>query len=311
MTVKWEKLGRILEPSTSLNWLFSSAGSSCALPNSESNGIFDIYVTGRDEQRRSLIGQIKFDIAKVTVLDINPNPILDLGSKGAFDENGVSYPYVIRTNHAWFMYYVGWVQGVQVPWTNGLGLAVSSDGVNFERYSRAPILHRDDVDYIGIGSCSVIDDRGTFKMWYSRFERWGTGEKDHRHYYNIKYAESEDGVNWTRRNKICIDFSDPSEYAIAKPCVRKFDDKYLMWYSYRGSNYKIGFAISDNGIDWMRRDTLAGIEVAQGGWDSQMICYSYVFQFRDYLYMLYNGNGYGDSGLGLARIEMAKILEAI
>ena len=156
-----------------------------------------------------------------------------------------------------------------------------------------------------------MDDRGTFKMWYSRYERWGSGETDHRHYYNIKYAESEDGLNWIRGNRTCIDFRDASEYAIARPCVRKFDDKYLMWYSYRGTNYRIGFAISDNGTDWIRRDTLAGIEASPEGWDSQMICYSYVFQVRDDLYMLYNGNGYGDSGLGLARIKLATILEAI
>lgn len=311
MTVRWEKLGRILKPSASLNWLFSSAGSACALPNSQNDDIFDLYVTGRDEQRRSLIGHVKFDVGKVSVLEINRNPILDLGSKGAFDENGVSYPYVIRIRDSWFMYYVGWVQAVQVPWMNGLGLAMSSDGINFKRYSRAPILHRDDQDHIGIGSCCVMDDLGTYKMWYSRYERWGTGEKDHRHYYNIKYAESEDGLNWVRRNSICVDFRDASEYAIAKPCVRKVNDKYLMWYSYRGSTYRIGFAISNNGIDWIRRDTLAGIEASSEGWDSEMICYSYVFQVSDYLYMLYNGNGYGDSGLGLARIKLAAILEAI
>jgi hypothetical protein len=311
MTVVWEKLGRILEPDTNINWLYSSAGASCALPSSDGDGIFDIYVTGRDKQRRSRIGLVKFDVSNLKVLDVSANPVFDLGGKGAFDENGVSYPYVTMIKGRFFMYYAGWVQGVQVPWMNGLGLATSSGDGIFERYSRAPILHRDNEDYVGIGSCCVLDDEGKFKMWYSRYQSWGEGEDEHRHYYNIKYAESEDGVNWVRRNKICIDFKDSSEYAIAKPCVRKIKNRYVMWYSYRGSSYRIGFAISENGIDWIRRDELAGIEASREGWDSQMICYSYVFQFREYLYMLHNGNGYGDSGLGLARIEMAKILDAI
>jgi len=35
-----------------------------------------------------------------------------------------------------------------------------------------------------------------------------------------------------------------------------------------------------------------------------MICYAYVFKHNGYLYMLYNGNGYGASGLGLARLNI-------
>jgi hypothetical protein len=310
MTFKWEKLGKILEPTPDLYWLYSSAGASCALPSTNGDGIFDIYVTGRDKQRRSRIGLVKFDLINLKVLDISPNPVFDLGGKGAFDENGVSYPYLTKVDNRLFMYYVGWVQGVQVPWMNGLGLATSSGGNSFERYSRAPILPRDNDDYIGLGSCCVVVDQSKFKMWYSRYDRWGA-EGEHRHYYNIKYAESEDGVNWARRKKICIDFKDSSEYAIAKPCVLKLKDKYVMWYSYRGSSYRIGFATSENGVDWIRRDDLVGIEPSQEGWDSQMVCYAYVFQHKDYLYMLYNGNGYGDSGLGLGRIEMSKVLGVI
>jgi hypothetical protein len=311
MTIKWEKLGRILEPDTDIFWLYSSAGASCALPSSDGEGIIDIYVNGRDKQRRSRIGLVKFDLNTLSVIDISPEPVFDLGGKGAFDENGVSYPYVIKVNNRLFMYYAGWVQGVQVPWMNGLGLATSSGNGVFERYSRAPILPRDNEDYIGIGSCSVLEDQGRLKMWYSRYQKWGEGEDEHRHYYNIKYAESEDGVNWVRGNKICVDFRDSTEYAIAKPCVHKLMGKYVMWYSYRGSSYRVGFAISENGVDWVRRDELAGIEPSADGWDSQMVCYAYVFQYKDDFYMLHNGNGYGDSGLGLAKIEAAKILDVI
>ena len=311
MTIKWEKLGRILEPDINIHWLYSSAGASCALPSSEGDGIFDIYVTGRDEKRRSRVGLFKFDIPNMQALDISRNPVFDLGGKGAFDENGVSYPYVVQAAGSLYMYYAGWVQGVQVPWMNGLGLAVSSGGDVFERFSRAPIMPRDNEDYIGIGSCCVIEEKGRFKMWYSRYQKWGEREDEHRHYYNIKYAESTDGINWVRNKKICIDFRDPSEYAIAKPCVLKIKDKYVMWYSYRGNSYKIGFAVSDNGLDWIRRDDLSGIEPSPNGWDSQMVCYSYVFQYKDHFYMLHNGNGYGDSGLGIARIEATKIFDIV
>jgi hypothetical protein len=36
------------------------------------------------------------------------------------------------------------------------------------------------------------------------------------------------------------------------------------------------------------------------GWDSEMIEYPFVFEHDGLRYMLYNGNGYGRSGFGLA-----------
>ena len=39
------------------------------------------------------------------------------------------------------------------------------------------------------------------------------------------------------------------------------------------------------------------------GWDSEMICYPYVFEHRGRFFMLYNGNGYGKTGFGVAVLE--------
>jgi hypothetical protein len=35
-----------------------------------------------------------------------------------------------------------------------------------------------------------------------------------------------------------------------------------------------------------------------------MISYPFVFQHKNFLYMLYNGNGYGKTGFGYATIKM-------
>ena len=73
-----------------------------------------------------------------------------------------------------------------------------------------------------------------------------------------------------------------------------------MWYSFRGDFYKIGYAESDNGIEWNRQDADAGIDTSDYGWDSEMIEYPYIFECIGNRYMLYNGNGYGKSGIGIA-----------
>ena len=73
-----------------------------------------------------------------------------------------------------------------------------------------------------------------------------------------------------------------------------------MWYCYRGDAYRIGYAESADGVEWVRRDDLAGITASEHGWDSQMVAYPCVFDCDGARYMLYNGDGYGRTGIGLA-----------
>ena len=78
-----------------------------------------------------------------------------------------------------------------------------------------------------------------------------------------------------------------------------------MWFSYRsgsGEKYRIGYATSENGANWKLDLDNAGITVSATGWDSEMIEYPFVFDHEGSRYMLYNGNGYGRTGFGLAVI---------
>jgi predicted GH43/DUF377 family glycosyl hydrolase len=99
---------------------------------------------------------------------------------------------------------------------------------------------------------------------------------------------------------VVIDYSSPSEYAFGRPCVVYDAGLYRMWYSYRGAAYRIGYAESTDGIAWTRKDTDNVIGVSETGWDSDMVTYPHVFKLDDRWQMLYNGNGYGRTGIGLA-----------
>ena len=118
----------------------------------------------------------------------------------------------------------------------------------------------------------------------------------------IKYAESVDGINWNRTGHVCVGGKDDSEYAFARMCVLHENNMYKMWYSYRGQMYRIGYAESENGIDWIRMDDKAGIDVSDSGWDSEMIEYPFVFDHKGNRYMLYAGNSFGKTGFGLASL---------
>ena len=80
-----------------------------------------------------------------------------------------------------------------------------------------------------------------------------------------------------------------------------------MWFSYRsgtGQKYRIGHAVSSTGEAWELKLDPAGIDVSPTGWDADMIEYPFVFDHKGRRYMLYNGNGYGLSGFGVAMQEL-------
>jgi hypothetical protein len=149
-------------------------------------------------------------------------------------------------------------------------------------------------------------------MWYLSGLEWKIHAGNPEPYYHIKYAESTDGIHWKREGRVCVDFKTPNEGGIARPSVLKDGKTYRMWYSYRGGidyrtnrshSYRIGYAESQDGLEWVRKDDEVGITISEGGWDSEMIAYPFVIDINDRRYMFYNGNGFGKSGIGYAVLE--------
>lgn len=306
----WKKRGCILAPDSTVPWLTKAAGPCFARLRQGDPACAELYVSGRDAQGRSRIGLVLYDLDENRVTHVAEEPSLSLGERGAFDENGTSYPYLVRDDGRDRMYYTGWIKGVHVRWYNELGIAKSVDGKMFRRLSRAPVHLKNDADFIGIGSACIIKDQAKWLMWYTRFDRWG-GAGEHEHYYNIKHAVSCDGLDWQSMPSVCIDFAGPHEYAIAKPCVVKQNDRFVMWYSHRGECYLPGVATSADGLHWRRQDEAVGIAPSASGWDSEMLCYPFVLERGDDLFMFYNGNGYGASGLGVAVATKRTVMEAL
>ena len=81
-----------------------------------------------------------------------------------------------------------------------------------------------------------------------------------------------------------------------------------MWYSYRGQpgipTYRIGYAESDDGINWTRNDDQVGIDVSNTGWDSEMIEYPHIAKINGKQIMFYCGNHFGKGGFGYAELEI-------
>ena len=304
--MKWNKIGPIFCPDHHSDWMVSHAANPFALQRNDA--LFRIYFTCRDNKSRSHVAYVDIDFSNSSynIIEISRTPVIAPGEPGMFDDSGAAMGYYIEINGLPHIYYLGWNLKVTVPWLNSIGLACYNVESNrFEKVSRAPVLDRSDVDPFSISYPSILYQGGLFKMWYGSNLKWGKEQHEMQHV--IKYAESIDGLNWTRKNEIAVNLFHPGEYALSKPFVIDDEGRLKMWYSFRGNNdistYRIGYAESENGLDWTRMDKQVGIDVSESGWDSEMVCYPFVFDYQENRYMLYNGNGYGRTGFGLAILE--------
>ena len=298
--MKWIKKGIIYCPADNHPWMTSHASNPVAEGLGEA--LFRLYFSCRDKNSRSSIAFVDVDIRTPSkILRVGSTAVIGPGQPGLFDDSGTSMGCLIRTDGKTYLYYVGWNLGVTVPWRNSIGLAIrEGDDGAFEKHSKAPIVDRNDIDPFSLSYPWVMQDGAIWKMWYGTNLNWGEGKAEMQHV--IRYAESPDGICWERKGFVAIPLKS-GEHAIARPCVLKEDRLYKMWYSYRGQSYRIGYAESANGIDWERKDEKAGIDVSVSGWDSEMIEYPFVFDHEGQRHMLYNGNGYGKTGFGLAVLE--------
>jgi hypothetical protein len=287
-------------------WLAGGAGAAFALPLA--GGLFRVFVTGRDASNRSSIGFFDFNVdGPRGPAALAAEPLLSRGLPGAFDDSGVSYPWIAQDDGKFFLYYVGWSVAARSGFQNHLGLAADAGDGTFGRISRAPILERTDAEPFGTGSACVLKEAQGWRMWYTCFTSWGEpGAEGPKHRYLIKEAFSSDGTVWRRPGRVAIDFASPDEYAICRPSVIRAAGRYHMWFTVRGENYRIAHAHSHDGSAWVRSGSL-GLDPAGSGWESREACYSHVFAHGETLYMLYNGNGYGREGLGLASMPLSAL----
>jgi hypothetical protein len=294
--MRWEKLGLIFYPINQFDWMCSHATLPIAL--NMNDDIFRIYFSTRNFNNQSLGAFIEIDINNPSkILNISSEPVLIPGDLGTFDDSGVSLSCIIFDK----LYYMGWNLLKTVPFSNHIGVSFNKNNT-YIKHSILPIISKCENEPFSFGYPWVIFENGTYKMWYDIITSWN-GLTTNDYLCDLRYAESKDGINWEKKNVSCL-LLNPGEICICRPCVIKENGVFKMWNSinYKGK-YKIGYAESNDGIIWERKDDEVGIDVSETGWDSEQIEYPFVFDHKGERYMLYNGNGYGKTGFGLAKLN--------
>lgn len=303
--MNWQKKGLIYVPDGSFWW--AKTGAHLPTATILGNEIIRVFYGSKDANGYGRIGYVDLDINDPRkVLDVAPEPVVDIGEIGSFDDCGAVPNSIIAFNNQSYLYYQGFQQSVRVPYLTFTGLAIGDlSAKEFKKFSRTPITDRTDEEPFIRSTSSVLAADGELKMWYVSAPKWIDDENGIHYVCVIRHAVSTDGVNWKTHENICLEPNLPDEYAVGRPSVIRDGGIYKMWFSMRSFSkfYIIGYAESEDGIVWNRLDAQTGIEKSSSGWDSEMICYPYVIDAGDRKLMFYNGNGRGLSGLGYAVLE--------
>jgi predicted GH43/DUF377 family glycosyl hydrolase len=308
--MKWIKKGLIFKPENQINWMFSHAQRPTAIVL---NDRIRIFFSARLENQQPIMTFL--DVEKNNpqkIISINKKPVLEPGRKGTFDENGILPGCFLEKDNCLYLYYTGWSRSKNVPYKNFTGLAISkNDGISFEKYSEAPVFTLNKFDPLSAMGPYIIHNDNQYLAIYTSGKNWIEIDGRLEHTYLLTYATSENAVDWFPSGKIIIQPDDEFQ-SLCNPSIIEINGIYHLWFSYRGSHnfrnpgntsYRIGYAYSTDLINWTRNDSEAGINVSAEGWDSEMICYSFIVKVDTKYLMFYNGNGFGKSGFGYAELS--------
>ena len=183
------------------------------------------------------------------------NPVLPRGGSGAWDEEEIESPVVIKDGATYEMWYDGGsVSGDHTYYQ--IGYATSSDGTDWTKDGSNPVLPPSESgwDSKHVGLPWVIKQDSSYKMWYT-----GSNADDPEAYAEIGYATSDDGITWSKYGSTAVlpkggtNDWDATGVMDATVIYDEASTTYKMWYvGYSASNQGIGYATSPDGVVWTK-----------------------------------------------------------
>ena len=257
---------------------------------------------------------IEFDVCKKIITKNPVGPILKLGRRGSFDWAGIMPTEIVNFKNRSFLYYIGWSRREDVPYHNNLGLAVSRPRSNlWKKYSEGPIFSTSRHEPGYIGTIGIIRSQKKFFGLYLACRKWKKIKKRIEPIYDLKIATSKNGLDWAPiKNGLRL---LAGEGGLSKASIIKLGKKFYVWFSSRAAKdyrnnpkngYKIICATSKNIFSWRRIKKYEIKCEKKHKNETKMVAYPHVIKHKKILYMFYNGNEFGKTGIFLAKME-AKI----
>ena len=300
---RWEKLGRVFDPQAKPRHPKLSTHAANPLAVHREGDVYRVFYSARDAQKRSSVGAVDIDIVTREIVQEHFEPVFEHGPEGSFYADGVSIGNCYTApNGGRYILFMAWQIPKNAHWRGEIGRLRLTSDLKLVLDPETPFMRLDETDSISLSYPWVHQTSPEhYQMWYGSTHNWDAGNGEMLHVLN--YATSNDGHVWSKQG-LGVPYEIGTAQAFSRPTVAPHPEGGLeMWFSYRGKlgrTYRIGYAYARDGKTWSLLHDVAGINVSGDGWDSDMIEYPFVFDHAGARYMLYNGNGHGHSGFGLA-----------
>ena len=281
---------------------YTHASNPTAIPLGGS--LYRVFYGARDESNRSIVRAFDFDVEEITVVGHLPGNVFDALKPGSYYQDGVGLGGAVLENDLWVIYFMGWRNpGGKQHWRGEIGRLELDVGLQKGVVKETdPAIGISEFDPVSLSYPGFLQlSESDLQMWYGTTISWDAGNGEMLHVLR-KCVRSRKGT-WEPQ-ELALSHSIGSMQAFSRPTFLVSDlDHVEMYFSYRGSSpdrYKIGRAVStDRGSSWSEPEPVANL--ASGlSWDSDMQEYPFVFVHNGNPFMLYNGNKYGFSGIGLS-----------
>jgi len=238
------------------------------------------------------------------------NPALELSASGEWADYWLEPESIVRTDTAYHMWYWGASTGFS---KRGIGYAMSSDGITWQRHENNPILSKGESgawDEGGIGGgCVILVD--------TLFYRWFWGWNTDRSIMGIGLATSTDGITWMEYENNPVIPNTPTgtwdDFATLQYLNILYNgEQYMMWYcgckdEYKVPGYytmKIGCATSSDGITWTpyENNPILVESKTSSAWDYWKVEMPTVVKNQTGYHMWFHGDN-GKSQIGYAHSD--------
>ncbi|WP_310452405.1 hypothetical protein [Sulfuritalea sp.] len=315
----WTHIGKIFDPQALQPYSWMMEYAQCPTPFLLDANTVRVIISTRPQRgtdglyvsRPGYVDLLRRDFRRI--LAISPEPLLDLGDPGSFDEFGIMPSTLVQNGDVAYLYYTGWTRMASVPYTTAIGVAISNDGGrSFVKLGPGPLLGISLDEPYMVNSPIVKVINGEWHMWYVAGKRWIDTEQSPEIVLRLSHATSSDGLSWKRSNRPVItpEFDDECQDLF---CPVEIDGSWHAFFAYRRAagfrtdrdcGYRIGHATSGDLQMWKRDDRTAGISLPESGWNSQMMCSTQFLELDGRRLMFYCGNEFGRGGFGIAELTV-------